>query len=238
MEPKLMTAAEAERSRVEATSSADKKFRITASTSTSATIEVTDTGSHVGNSRFGSGVSNLVLQTTTAGGSSVRVATDEPSALPDLPSFSSATSLTIQSLGANDAIYLGGADNAGVTATIHTGAGGDQVYLSQDNDADFNTTATIDFDSNLGGGLGSGNLLDMASSGSGPSGVNCTATLAQFAGTTGHTMYIDEVIVSNTVFVMPPSPPTLTPATLNIENTDDHRRVQHRRGYWLVGPGH
>ena len=186
----------------------DHLIRVIESTSNSATVEQRPDihSSDIGNSRFGAGVNKLTIQTHTSGDANVRVATKEPIVSPpspppefsNLPGLHPNTSLRIESLGPRDEIHLGGATNASVHAVVHTGVGANKVYLKQDKFADGHmTTAIVDFDPTLGGGLESGHLLQVGGTqDEGATGVNCTATLDQ-VGTTAHTIIIDRVWLTN-----------------------------------------
>jgi hypothetical protein len=186
----------------------DHLIRVIESTSSSATVEQRPDihSSDIGNSRFGAGVNKLTIQTHTSGDANVRVATKEPIVSPpspppefsNLPGLHPNTSLRIESLGPRDEIHLGGATNASVHAVVHTGVGANKVYLKQDKFADGHmTTAIVDFDPTLGGGLESGHLLQVGGAqDEGATGVNCTATLDQ-VGTTAHTIIVDRVWLTN-----------------------------------------
>jgi hypothetical protein len=174
----------------------DELIRITESTSTGGTVEARFnlSSSQLGNSRFGAGVNQLTIQTHPDGGAEVRVASQEPNGVPPLPGLAAQTSLRIESLGTDDTIHLGGADFASVAAVVRTGAGNNKVFLLHGLGASHTTAATVDFDPNLGGGLGSGHRLQI---GIKSSGLNCTATLAQVSGTQPHTINVDMVYVHN-----------------------------------------
>ena len=74
-----------------------------------------------------------------------------------MPGLHPNTALQIDSRGVNDEIHLGGAFQASVHAVVHTGKGANEVYLKQNKLVYGNTTtAIVDFDFTLGGGLGSG----------------------------------------------------------------------------------
>jgi hypothetical protein len=193
----------------------DHRIRITESTSSSATVEVKDLLGNLAHSRFGAGVNQLTIQTHPDGGADVRVATIEPqpSTPIELPGLHSSTSLRIESLGTDDTITLGGANDASVYATVHTGAGNNKVFLYQDGDADGATTAVIDFDPTLGGGLGAGHWLQLGDGDK--AGLNCTATLARLPGTAEHAVTLDLIqMLHGAVFGTNAD----TPARVFIEN--------------------
>jgi hypothetical protein len=157
-------------------------------------IEVTDSstvttsdGTHTGADVRGTGVSVFSIVVNDAGYAVVN-------ATAHYLTLNNALRIETGS-GTHDTINIGGGENSGITdAIIHTGAGNDVVHLDQDDDADASTTASIDFGSGTGSGngLGLGNELDIGTS---ISGVNCTATLAQAAGTSSHTIVVDTINV-------------------------------------------
>jgi hypothetical protein len=203
----------------------DHLIRVIESTSSSATVEQRPDihSTDIGNSRFGAGVNKLTIQTHSSGDARVRVATKEFQVLPppppptfsDLPGLHPNTALRIESLGPRDQIHLGGATNASVHAVVHTGAGANEVCLKQNKFLFGNTTtAIVDFDPTLGGGLESGHLLDIGV----PvieafAGINCRATLEQ-VGTTSHVIAIDRVRVMNGQYGYFSG--ALSPATLEV----------------------
>jgi hypothetical protein len=149
----------------------DTLMQVTASTATSATIEVTDTvNSALGVDKFGDGVTYLTLRTNDVqamgyranggDGTDINVGTDRV----NFPALNSATHLTIDTgIGTYDTINLGGLDTGEScwNATVLTGHGHDIVTLKDDDDD--STAATIDFGAGTGSGngLGRGNQLNV-----------------------------------------------------------------------------
>ena len=145
----------------------DQQLDVTASTSTSATITVTDaTDSVAANSYFGAGITHLNLVTNNV------VATDASGGtIVNVPNLASATHLKVETgLGTYDTINLGGGDNSNlIDAVVHTGAGHDAVLVTSydGSDVDGVSTATVDMGAGTGtgDGLGLGNTLHVGSGG-------------------------------------------------------------------------
>ncbi len=170
----------------------DQIITVTASTSISGSVQLTDTSANVdGISSYGAGISNLTLRTNNNIASTQPVLGGTPAStdgtLVNVPSLVAATTLRIYT-GAStyDLIRLGGTETV-QNAQISTGAGHNAVMLYTDGDD--STTATIDFGagSGSGNGLGLGNELDLFG--------GATAVLNQI-GSTSHTVVVDTVNVN------------------------------------------
>jgi hypothetical protein len=143
----------------------DEIMTVTATTSTSGTVQVTDTTNldpatdAKANDYYGSGISNLTLRTndkvaSTFYSGSTQLATD--GAFVSVPNLAAATHLAVYTgLSTHTQVILGGGDNSNVTdAAVFTGAGHDSIVVTANDgsDTDGVSTASIDFGTGTGWG--------------------------------------------------------------------------------------
>jgi hypothetical protein len=160
-------------------------------TTSSSTITVTDTVSQgptltlIGNDFVGTGVTHVKLVLHDDGYAEVDVGT--------VAVQTWSTPLYIEAgSGTNDFVTLGGYENTSVSnVTVHAIAGYNVVQVNQDGDADGTTSAIVDL-------AGSGNELHIGDPTQALLGLNCTATLANAAGTSSHDIEIETVTVTLT----------------------------------------
>lgn len=164
----------------------DQIIQVTATTSISGTVQVTDTTNLdpatdvSANNAYGSGITHLTIRTNnnvsstipTPGGT--QLSTD--GTYVSVPNLAAATSLVIETGSSTyDLISVGGGENSNVTnAAIHTGAGHDQVILTSfdGTDTDGVSSANIDFGTGSAVGnqltVGSGGTVHLTQSGGSP----------------------------------------------------------------------
>jgi hypothetical protein len=105
--------------------------------------------------------------------------------------------------GTGDTITIGGASGSDVSnVTVHTGAGDDVVTLLAHGNGEGTTTATIDFDEDLGSDLGAENVLNVGDLHGTYAGYKCYATLARASGTrSNHELFMDQLTVAENASV-------------------------------------
>jgi hypothetical protein len=178
------------------------------------TIITTDTvNSATGTDSCGGGIADVVI-VNTFGGAIIDV-------VPDNNNNWTARDLFIETgAGTGDTITIGGAAGSTVDdVTVHTGAGDDVVnVVAFGNAGQGATTATIDFDKDLGSALGGGNVLNVGDSTN--NGYHCFVTLARAPGSSGaHDIVLDQISVEDYGTITLAAPATVGDITLS-GNTD------------------
>jgi hypothetical protein len=174
---------------------ADQLIELSSSTSAGGTITTTDASDTVtGADHYDSTVTHLIIRTNDVVATMLSEGTVVNVGTGFLTGLYSGTYLKIETggLATYDTINLGGGDvpvtGAGTGGVlIQTGAGHDTVNLFNNEDDDIVTTVDFGAGNGTGDGLGLVNLLHIETFG--------TATLAQYPGSAGHTVVVDNVDV-------------------------------------------
>jgi hypothetical protein len=168
--------------KIDETGNNDDTYIKAETVSTATTVTVTDTTSHVGRTRLGSGVGNLVIRTNDVVASDYYM-NDGDGTYVSVPKLGSGIHLTVDTgAGTYDEVILASTGAVAEQAMIKTGAGHEVVELGTAI-SEYTSDALVDFA--YAGALGLGNDLYVYSNGN--------AHLDNAPGTSSHSVYVDSV---------------------------------------------